>query len=99
MSSGEAELCAVCMAREFGVHLDARELQVDANAAIGIIGRQGLVKLRHLTRGCSQFNLKKVQPESNMADIGTKALDLHMKNFGLRTIRPVESRTYRRGGV
>ena len=59
MSSGEAELIAACMAtqhamgresiaRELGVHLDAMELQVDANAAIGIIVRQGLGKLRHL---------------------------------------------------
>ena len=59
MSSGEAELHAVCMAaqqatgtesmaRELGVHLDAMELQVGANAAIGIIGWQGLGKLRHL---------------------------------------------------
>ena len=53
MNPGEAELSAACMAaqqakgtdnmaREFGVHLHAMELQVDANAAIGIIGRQGL---------------------------------------------------------
>ena len=53
MSSGEAELYVACMAaqqamgtenmaRELGVHLDATELQVDANAVIGIIGRQGL---------------------------------------------------------
>ena len=28
------------MARELGVRLDAVELHVDANAAIGIIGRQ-----------------------------------------------------------
>ena len=59
MSSGEAELHAACMAaqqamgtenmaRELGVHLDAMELQVDANAAIGIIDRQGLGTLRHL---------------------------------------------------
>ena len=59
MSSGEAELYVACMAaqqamgtknmaRELGVHLDAMELQVDANAAIGIIGWQGLGKLRHL---------------------------------------------------
>ena len=60
MSSGEAELYAACMAaqhamgtesmaRELGVHLDATELQGHANAAIGIIGRQGSGNLRHLT--------------------------------------------------
>ena len=36
------------MARKLGVHLDAVELQVDANAPIGIIGRHGLGKLRLL---------------------------------------------------
>ena len=83
-------------ARELGVHLGAMELQVDANAAIGIIGRQGLDKLRHLdlsylwlqsaVRG-KQVNLKKVQSESDMADLGTSVLekekiDRHMKNLG-----------------
>ena len=59
MSSGEAELYAACMAAqqamgtesmapELGVHLDAMELQVDANAATGIISRQGFGKWRHL---------------------------------------------------
>ena len=63
MSSGEAELYAACMAaqqamgtenmtRELGVHLNVMELQVDANAAIGIIGRQELVKLRRLDLSC-----------------------------------------------
>ena len=57
MSSGKAELYAAClaaqqamgtenMARELTVHLDALELQVDANAATGFIGRQGLGKLK-----------------------------------------------------
>ena len=87
------------MARELGVHLDAMELQVGANAAIGIIGKQGLGNLRHLdlrylwlqsvVRG-KQVNLKRVQSESNMADFGTKVLekekiDRHMKN--LRCVR------------
>ena len=110
MSSGETELYAVCMAaeqamgtdsmaRELGVSLDAMELRVGANAAIGIIGNQGLVKLRHLdlsylwlqsaVRG-KQVILKKVQSESNMADVGIKVLEKdeivrHMKN--LRSVR------------
>ena len=90
MNSGEAELYAAYMAA------DAMELQVAANAAIGIICRQRLGRLRHLdlsyvwlqsaVRG-KQFNQKKVQSESNMADLGTKALekdkiDRHMKNLG-----------------
>ena len=107
LSSGEAELYAACMAaqqamgkekmaRDLGVHLDAMELQVDADAAIGIIGKQGLGKLRHLDLSYlwlqsavrkKQLNLKIVQSESNMADLGTNALekdktDLHMKNLG-----------------
>ena len=52
MSPREAELSAACvatqqameaesMARELGVRLAAVQLQVDANAAFGIIGRQG----------------------------------------------------------
>ena len=83
-------------ARELGVHLDAMELQVDANAAIGIIGRQGLGNLRHQdpsylwlqsgVRG-KLVSLKKVQSGSNMADLGTKVLekddtDRRMKNVG-----------------
>ena len=70
VSSAEAELYAACMASqqamgtesmapEMGVDLDAMALQVDAKAAIGIIGRQELVKLRHLdlrvTCGCRQL--------------------------------------------
>ena len=72
------------MAREQGVDLDAMELKVDANVAIGIIGRQGLGKVRHLdlnylwlqaaVRG-KQVVLRKVQSGDNMADIGTKVLD------------------------
>ena len=69
------------MARELGVHLGAMELQVGANAAIGIIGKQGLGNLRHLdlrylwlqsvVRG-KQVNLKRVQSESNMADFARR---------------------------
>ena len=84
------------MAREQGVDLGAMELQVDANAAIGIIGRQGLGKVRHLdlsylwlqaaVRG-KQVVLRKVLSGDNMGDVGTKVLDQnviqrHMKNLG-----------------
>ena len=100
MSSGIAELHAACMAaqqatgtenmtRELGVHLDAMELQVDANAAIGIIGRQGLGKLSHVdlsfmwlqsgVRG-NQVNLMKVQSESNMAPGFWTAVKLRRKS-------------------
>ena len=84
------------MAREQGVDRDAMELQVDANAAIGIIGTQGQGMVRHLdlsflwlqaaVRG-KQVVLRKVQSGDNMADIGTKELDRdtiqrHMENLG-----------------
>ena len=107
MSSGEAELSAACMAaqqtmgteimaRELGVHLDNMELQVDANAAIGVIGRQGLGTLRHLDLSDlwlqsavrrKQVNPENVQSKNNMADLGTGVLekdkiDRHMKNLG-----------------
>ena len=116
LSSGEAELHAACMAaqqamgiesmaREQGVDLDAMELQVDANPAIGIIGRQGLGKVRHLGLSylwlqaavrCKQVVLRKVQSGDNMADIGSKVLvrdtiQRHMENSGMYPIRPVES--------
>ena len=47
LSSGEAELYAACMAAQqaMGIESMAREQGV---AAIGIIGRQGLGKVRHL---------------------------------------------------
>ena len=68
LSSGEAELYGACMAahqavgmesmaREQGVNFDAMELQVDANAAVGIIGRQRPGKVRHLDLSyCSARN-------------------------------------------
>ena len=45
------------MARELGVHLDAMELQVDANAAIGIIGRQGLETRVGSNSTCTFINI------------------------------------------
>ena len=107
MSSGEEELYAACMAaqqamgvesvaREQGVNLDAMGLQVAANAATGIIGRQGRDKVRHLDLSYlwlqaavlgKEVVLRKVQSGDNMADIGTKVLERgtiqrHMENLG-----------------
>ena len=85
------------MAREHGVNLNAMELQIDANAAIGIIGRHGLGKVRHLDLLSylwlqeavwgKQVVLRKVQSGGNMADVGTKVLERdtiqrHMENLG-----------------
>ena len=124
LSSSEAELYAACMAaqramgiesmaREQGVDLGAMELQADAHAAIGIIGRQGLGKVRHLdlsflwlqaaVRG-KQVVLRKVQSGDNMADIGTKMLDQnviqrHMENLGCVRFEQQSQETRGRAGV
>ena len=70
ISSGEAE--------------HAMKVQVDAYAASGIIGRQGLGVVRHLD--LSYFWLHQtMQSEQSMADIGT--------TIQTRSIRPTESGT------
>ena len=95
LSSGEAELYVTCMAaqqamgiesmaREQGVDLEAIFLQMNANAAIGIIGRQGLGKVRHLHLSyfwlqdavrSKQVVLRKVQSGDNMENLGCVRLD------------------------
>ena len=60
MSAGETEIVAASMAvltmhstaTEQGIVSGLLELHVDANAATGIIGRQGLGKVRHLDLSC-----------------------------------------------
>ena len=107
MSSWEGRLCAACMAAQqatgtenmpesWAYILTPWNCKWDANAAIGIIGWQGLGNLRHqdpsylwlqsAVRG-KLVSLKKVQSDSNMADLGTKVLekddtDRRMKNLG-----------------
>ena len=95
MSSGEAERYAACMAtqqvietesmgRVLGVHLDAMELQEGANAAIGIMGKQGLGNVSYLNLGYlwlhqavlgKKVTQKTIKSESNMAHVGTNALE------------------------
>ena len=95
MSSGEAELYAACMvaeqametenmARDLDVRLGATELQVDANAAIRIIGRQRLGKLRHL-------ELRYLWLQSAVREGEDRSTQ---GEFGIRASRPVESRTH-----
>ena len=94
LSSGEAELYAASyggqqamglqtMARDLGIDTKL-QLEVDASAAIGIMERHGLGKMRHLDVNelwiqdkvrTKQFALLKVPGFDNTADIGTKPLD------------------------
>ena len=93
LSSGEAELYAAnygaaqalgvqTMMAEFGWHTSI-ELQVDANATIGMLHRHGFGKVRHVQVQdlwlqqkvrSKQIILRKVAGTENAADIGTKPL-------------------------
>ena len=107
LSSGEAELAAIVRAtsegmgmvaimEEFGVHVDL-VIKSDAVAAIGIVKRQGLGRVRHLAVGDLWVQQKaknkeayyqKLPGERNTADMMTKAVekelvDRHMQAMGL----------------
>ncbi len=109
MSSAEAELYSLtkgaanslgfmAMAADLGVHLDAT-VHCDASAALGIVQRQGLGKLRHirvqylwvqdrLRHG--DFRVRKVPGKENPADLLTKHLpapevQAHMESLGFAT--------------
>ena len=93
LSSGESELAAVVrgaaealgmrsICQDFGIKVEISMLS-DATAAIGIVGRQGLGKVRHLAtadlwiqqrvrRG--EFSVSKWPGENNPADLCTKGL-------------------------
>ena len=94
LSSGEAELAGVVkaaseglglqsVARDFGLAVEVR-LHTDSSAALGIVNRSGIGKVRHLA--VSQlwvqeklrdgtFTLYKCRGEMNPADLFTKHLD------------------------
>jgi hypothetical protein len=94
LSSGEAELYAtvrassevlgICsIARDWGLELLGR-VWADASAALGIVGRQGLGKVRHLDTNVlwvqeaalrKRLLYCKVKGEHNIADLMTKYLD------------------------
>ncbi len=109
MSSAEAELYALtkgaanslgfmAMAADLGIALDAT-VHSDASAALGIVQRRGLGKLRHirvqylwvqdrLRRG--DFQVRKVPGKQNPADLLTKHLPAqeiqsHMESLGFVT--------------
>ena len=106
LSSGEAQLAAVVrgaaeglgmtsVLKDFGVEVGLL-MRSDATAAIGIVGREGLGKVRHLAtadlwvqqrvrRG--QLSVEKWPGPENPADMGTKglsreAIDLHLETLG-----------------
>ena len=95
MSSGEAEYYAALkgssmalgfrsMAADLGEDIEI-VLRSDSSAALGIGGRQGLGKLRHLETGYlwlqdvlaqRRLSIRKVKGTNNPADLGTKHLKL-----------------------
>ena len=108
VSSGEAELYAAnygaaqalgmqSMARDMGAVFEIN-LLIDASAAMGIINRQGLGKVRHIetqdlwlqqTVRSRKVPMQKVDSGINEADLMTKPLTVlesekHMKNMNLR---------------
>ena len=108
LSSGEAELYAAnfgsaqllglqSMAKDLGIELEA-DLLIDASAAMGIVNRQGLGKVRHIhTQDLWLQNvvkqkvirMYKVPSAKNIGDLGTKPLTsgeilTHMTNMNLK---------------
>lgn len=107
LSTGEAELMSLvrgstealglrAIYRDFGIEIELR-IESDATAAIGIVGRLGLGKVRHLAVSDlwvqrvakdKEIVYAKVPGELNPADAFTKALDeqtieKHMKALGI----------------
>ena len=106
MSSGEAELYAAnyggaqalgikSMAKDLGIEIRI-EILIDAKAAMGIINRQGLGKVRHievqdlwLQNAVKEKRLKlsKVPSEENIADLMTKPLPPETIKYHLRGLK------------
>ena len=100
LSSAEAELYAgvltateglgiQAMAKDLGIKLQM-SLYLDAKAAIAIMSREGLSKVKHIeTRflriqdaiKAKRFSLRKVKTEENPADLFTKPLDIGKVNY------------------
>ena len=114
LSSGEAEFYGVVRAAgvalghkslmaDLGLKIPAR-VWTDSSAAIGICGRQGLGKLRHIechTLWVQQrlrqhdFQLRKIRGEVNPADLFTKYLEARTKIDQLLTLFACEIRSGR----
>ena len=112
LSSGQAELYAANLGGiqalgmksflcDVGVKMDVKIL-IDAKAALGIIGRQGLGKVRHIEVQdlwlqekvqSKVVTVEKVAGTENMADLMTKPLsaeeiNVHISNMGCRFEAP-----------
>ena len=110
LSSGEAELAAVVrgaaeglgmtsVIRDFGMEVSLH-MRSDATAAIGIVGREGLGKVRHLATADlwvqqrvkqRQLSVEKWPGPENPADVGTKglsreAIDRHVVALGFAAV-------------
>ena len=107
LSSGESELAAVVrgategfgmisVCSDFGFHNIRLSLRSDATAAIAIVHREGLGRVRHLATGDlwiqqrvrrSEIAVSKWPGRDNPSDVGTKGLDgvtmsRHMATLG-----------------
>ena len=83
------------MFKEMGLPLELK-LYIDASAAIGIISRRGLGKMRHIEANDlwlqqhiseGRVLIRKVESKLNLADIGTKPLDIATSQFFLDAMR------------
>ena len=108
LSSGEAEFIASVkasstslgtrsLAADLGLRVTPR-LHMDSTAALGIYGRRGIGKIRHLhtpllwvqeRRAAKELETQKVPGERNPADLGTKELSFtvmqkHLERCGFR---------------
>ena len=106
LSSGEAELAAIVRATSEGLGMIAimEEFQIecdltvksDAIAAIGIVKRQGLGRVRHLAVAdlwvqqrakAGEVNYCKLDGAKNTSDIMTKAVDGELIKRHMQTLR------------
>ena len=110
LSSGESELASIvkgsaellgmrAVLNDFGVEVSL-ELESDSTAAIGIVSREGLGKVRHLDvadlwvqakQRSGEIRYDKVPGKENTSDILTKGVDAttlvkHVHTMGFRTI-------------
>ena len=103
LSSAEAELYSAnfgtqqamglkSFARDLGLELKL-SVEIDASAAIGIIGRQGLGKTRHIDTNelwlqqklkDKEIEISKIPGVTNTADLGTKVLSREVINSHLQ---------------
>ena len=109
LSSGESELAALAKGTaeglgiqsilgDFGIRIEI-QIHSDATAAIGIAGRQGLGRIRHVAVAdlwvqqrlkAGDFKVFKVNGLDNVSDLMTKALDAVKITDFLKTMNVVD---------